>query len=597
MSRLVRHAGAVLFAVVFFVGISTGPVFGTDKPSPEPTPIAQPLPTTTRPTSPPSTTPVVTTTTTAPSEPTTTTQPTTSSEQPAPVATTTTESPSATPTDDTLDLRLSAWFDKPAYFNYESITVHARVTNVGTASTYGAMVGSTGNFSSANWKPFDPGGVWLAPGQSVEGTATGMITTAEGPLTLVVTAYTSYGTPDANPADNTVTVSVPVTFVRGSYRGTVYGDRNGNNVMDPGEALSGITIRLAGGNPSVVRTAVTDADGRFVFLDLPGGTYYWDQYARYDSPFYLYQPPMNVTGTADPDVLVRGLPLVGTALSASMAFTEPAYHVNDVARINVTLTNNGTVLLTGLTVTCASSTWTPVDAGELAYDGPGVSLPPHSTRTSTMTVPVTFLAANAGYLRVGCSTGAPPTYNAGPGVEATGRVPGGVAAKVVGHLGLFVSNLPFGPPWNTPLPGVTVYLRNQVTGAVVARAVTDAGGDFTFYRIPADIYDFGVVGPWHMVWYWPEFAIRSGENGDIIHYMVVEPGPDQPDPGPVQEASGPSAPAQQPGTPTQSVEPSTATTAALAMTGANVTWLALGGLLSLVVGAMMVLHAARRRLR
>ncbi|UOZ05679.1 hypothetical protein [Amycolatopsis sp. WQ 127309] len=38
-----------------------------------------------------------------------------------------------------------------------------------------------------------------------------------------------------------------------------------------------------------------------------------------------------------------------------------------------------------------------------------------------------------------------------------------------------------------------VYLRNHVTGAVVARAVTGSGGGFTFRDVPADLYDFGIV--------------------------------------------------------------------------------------------------------
>ena len=65
--------------------------------------------------------------------------------------------------------------------------------------------------------------------------------------------------------------------VGGSLAGSVYVDVNANATRDPGEVgLNGVTIALTGtdllGNP-VAATAITGADGSYLFPNLPAGTY------------------------------------------------------------------------------------------------------------------------------------------------------------------------------------------------------------------------------------------------------------------------------------------------------------------------------------
>lgn len=494
------------------------------------------------------------------------------------------------------DLRLSVWFDKDAYLAQEPITAHATVTNVSTAAAGEARVNSTGNLSSESWAALSPSGAPIEPGQTVESHTTGYVTTDSGPLTITVTVRLLGDQQEANPADNTVTASVPVTHVRGSYRGTVYGDRNGNRTMDPGEALAGIRVGTSGGNPNVVRTAVTDAGGHFVFPDLPAGGYW----AWFDSTdWYLTAPSVEVTGVNDPDVLIRGTPSAATWLSASAAFTRPSYRVNDVAHLTMTLTNKGNGAVDEPDRRLLGHCLGPGGHRKAGRKRAGSGRAPGATRTVDLTVRITKEAATEGNLRVWCSVGAPPHVNGPPAVRATARVPGGLAPKVVGYLGLFRYKPVLGFPSSDPLPGVKVYLRNQVTGAVVARAVSGTGGGFTFYDVPADIYDFGIVGPWRLVYTDPDFLVRDGENGVIQsipynHHVIVVPGPDQPDPDPAPQPGGqpaPTVPAAVAG------RPDAAQPAGLATTGVEVTWLALSAFLTTSIGAALVLGTVRKRPR
>ncbi|MFI9811859.1 LPXTG cell wall anchor domain-containing protein [Saccharothrix variisporea] len=482
------------------------------------------------------------------------------------------------PPADVPDLRLSVWFDRAGYFGWEDITVHARVTNAGTAAVQQVAVTSTGNLTDHTWRP---SGIPLDPGQSVEVAAQGRITTTEDHLHLVVTVGGLDGEPDANPADNTVLASVPVSFPRGSYRGTVYGDRDGDDALDPGEALAGVPVEVTGGYPEeVVRAATTDATGRFAFTDLPGGGYS----IRFGTPeWHFEQPAVVVDGVDDPDVLVRGLPVVDwSALAVTSEFTAPSYRVDDVARMRVTLTNNGPAQMAGVTATCSASADGEVERGEL---GTGVLLPARTTKSVELSARITRDSAAQGHLRVRCSLGAPPYGNGDVTTTATARVPGGVAPKVVGRVTKVGFQPQSGPPSGEPLVGAKVWLRDQVTGRVFARAVTEADGRFTFLDVPAGLHDFGVVGPWRFVYSGPELVARDGENGPVPyqHLYFVVPGPDQPDPDP-PSGGDPAPPREHPEEPP------------LAATGAGTTWLTFTGLLALTAGTAL-LHLSRRRTR
>src|SRR5215213_4070189 len=68
------------------------------------------------------------------------------------------------------------------------------------------------------------------------------------------------------------------SLLSGTITGLVYDDLNADGGRGPGEPpLAGQTVELSRyaypAVPPDTRTAVTDADGRYTFADLPDGTY------------------------------------------------------------------------------------------------------------------------------------------------------------------------------------------------------------------------------------------------------------------------------------------------------------------------------------
>lgn len=99
------------------------------------------------------------------------------------------------------------------------------------------------------------------------GSATLAVTTA-GTHTISVTAVDAYGTASAS-RTFVVTVLEGVTV-----SGQVFFDANANGVMNSGEfGLSGVTVNLLSSRNQVVKTAVTDATGRYAFAKVAAGNY------------------------------------------------------------------------------------------------------------------------------------------------------------------------------------------------------------------------------------------------------------------------------------------------------------------------------------
>jgi mucin-19 len=88
---------------------------------------------------------------------------------------------------------------------------------------------------------------------------------AGGTLTNTATAH-SNESPDST--------GTRVIDILGTITGTVWNDLNGNGTMDPGELpLAGVTVSLYDNANTLIGTAVTAADGTYLFSDLTDGNY------------------------------------------------------------------------------------------------------------------------------------------------------------------------------------------------------------------------------------------------------------------------------------------------------------------------------------
>ncbi|MEU7788872.1 hypothetical protein [Amycolatopsis sp. NPDC049159] len=543
MHQLPRAAAAVTVAVALSLGVSAGPVFAGEGPTP-------------------------------------------SSPAPSESAVAATSVPASAP--DEPDLRLTVVLDRTSYGAGDPVVARATVANAGSATANGVRLADTGTLSAHSWDGFPGREFSLTPGQTAEGTAFAWIEDLGAGVVRLTVEVTS-AEPDANPADNSVTVTAPITVVRGGFTGTAYGDVNRNHQPDPGEALAGLRVHAWGSPPGWSADAVTDSEGRFAFHDLLAGS--WSVSAS-SSDWTFDVVPVTVDGIGEPDVVVRGAYDITGWLTGSARFSAPTYAAGDTARMTVTVVNRGRGPVPGLTANCWASNGAPVDRGELDPAGPGATIPAASSRDFEVSVPVDAEALTAGYLDGHCWIG-PPDWYAMVQVVATARVPGARASKVVGDL--------VSPDFQCgctvrfkAVPGVKVYLRDQVSAAIVARAVADANGLFAFSDLPADRYDLGLVGPWRGYYGDPPiFLVRGGDDGTgRPQLVVVRPGPDQLDPDPAPVVNRPPGDAAQPVSPAGTVRPATGD---LAATGVGVGWLALGGSVTFTAGLAMVFGSRRRR--
>jgi LPXTG-motif cell wall-anchored protein len=488
------------------------------------------------------------------------------------------------------DLQISAEFNRHRYDPRDEIGVVVTVRNVGTAPATGVHVSFTTNVTWGPWGALNDPIEQLQPGHIASSLNSGVVANADQATEVSLRIAVRADQEDANPADNTLTITAPLILVRGGFSGVVYGDQNGNHTMEPSEALSGALVTLFVDPPFDVPRQTTDSDGRFSFQEVPAGTY---EISFQHSGAWYFPPIGEITIDAvdDPDIVVRAVPVVVPNVTATLAFTRTTYTSGDTAHLNLTLTNGDPTPLSQVTAQrCTGIDPAGPGFGDLAHGAAGVTIPGGSTRSLDISSTVPPEAMRLGYLEVECLFGPPSEVpDIGVDVRALVKVVGGFAPSVRGRLGV-----PHQIGMFDPVPNTKIYLRDKFTGTIAARATTDGHGSFEFTNVPAGLYLPGVVGPWDTLGQVLHVVAGGSDPMDII---VTRSSVDHPDPDPSPQPQPPAAGA--PPTPQPGVVPARlgtgggTGTGGLASTGADVLWLTVGGLLMLAAGALLVLRRRR----
>ena len=507
------------------------------------------------------------------------------------------------------DLSVTVTFDKPAYTTADLITVTETVTNHSNATVSGVhapmgdapsgssgLVGNT-NGSNPALANFAGPGVDLAAGQSVTETFTGY---AADPTKSTVGVTPTFFVNDGRssgglPVGSGTPVTVPLTATFGDVSGVVFIDKNGNGKPDPGEGFAGATVDVSrqGSVPNQPK-ATTDANGRFGLAHQPTGPYgvFVERLSGgwIPRPLTIAHPGQLMLTTAGLVTDFVAERPMSERLRATMTFDQPNYQVGDTAHVTVTLSNTSSTPISGIVADCNRIG----DDNQLKGTGPGWGAlartwsdpPPRGatvaageTTTFHVTDTVPPAARQYGYVAVGCQFGPqaddPDGY---PSAKDTAKV-----------LGLTVDfPLRLADPNGNAVANTKVYLLDYFGNhAVLAHAVSDAGGHVVFPALNVGMYTLYVVGPWQPAGNGPNaltLPVRTDPREEVV---TLKPGPDMPDlttttGGPTSTTSAPSSEAPNSGQPV------------LANTGVDLRWPLTGAAALLILGAL-VLVAVRRR--
>nr|AXL05380.1 hypothetical protein SAMN04489730_0591 [uncultured bacterium] len=497
-------------------------------------------------------------------------------------------------------VEISVAFGKESYRTDEAVDFTFKVKNVGSAPATGVTVFQhilepTDLDVGNGWGPLTtPAGVTIEPGKTFELAVTGHVRDVEQATTAVrgvLFDETHFGI-------GSFDIRVPVVKVPGRAVGVVYGDGNGNGVLDAGEPLAGakLTLRYVHDSGNRIYTATSDAAGKFSFDGIPAADYFIG--GEVVDGWLIPWDTVRI-GTDTEDLLVRGVPPLNGALTASMKFTQDSYKVGDLAHLTVTLSNSGKIPLTGIVAGCNRigdphilSGRTP-GWGDLARDG--VTIAPGETRTFDVSEAVPQAAFNRGIVVASCGFGyAEVDIENHADARAQAWVPG-AKAVVEGTLGVFDDQ----GEVKQALAGAKVVLVSDQRCPVTGERTTDAKGHFKFEDVaPGPRYRLYFLLPkgWKTKYENPmEIDVFGPPENHYPWRIAVEEG-DAPLPAvPVNPADCTA------GAPTTTTGPGGGTgggqggASGLASTGVDALGLGALALLALALGGGLVFGARRRR--
>lgn len=470
------------------------------------------------------------------------------------------------------DIQVSARFDKKSYGENEPVQIEVTVKNVGTATGKAkADPRSDSNFYHDDWHQWGAlapveQGKELKPGETHVVKLTGRPNDSFQPKVTFRGIIRAEG--DRDESNNAFDISADIGG-RGDLDLTIYGDGNGNDRFDSGEALADARVRLWGiGLPFEKQT---DARGKVDFQGVRSGTYKFEVHAPRGWQAIVASTLLVKENDRTSLVIGTKRESIPAQPAASIKFDRPSFKAGERVGLTVTVTNkakspqliNADCL--GFDVV-EHAVGNGDEWGDFRRGGPGVTFAGGETRSFHIEQAMPKAAADHGYVLADCAFVTEPGHPNPPRVNATAKVPGAFAnpaAKVVHAHG----------SQEDPVRNVPVVLVDPDTNKVVARASTDQGGNVSFRNVPVGLYRPVVVGPWRVVPSWEGqlfAAVRGAKWPEIVN---VVPGPQVADP----EGRAPGGAGRD-----------------LASTGADPVGLAAFGGLLLVSGAGAV-AAARRK--
>lgn len=413
----------------------------------------------------------------------------------------------------------------------ERVPITFTVTNTGieerrVLGTVRTIEGSPLSIRDWTWGDLSPAGegALLAPGESRTVQLEGYLSEWAGQSRVALGVWRQ--TP-SSPERAETEVSVPVIApdTTDTLTGTAYTDRNDNGIAEPGEELAGATVRLYDWSGGPDYRAVSGADGRYT-LTAPVGHYSVELGGAPDGWLVPWGGQVRLDGAGTTVLPVRARLSIDDRLRTTVVLDRKRYQPGDAAVLTATLTNTSTVPVTGVVAGCdrMGTTFhvsTDLAAwGELAYGGPGATIPPGQTRVFTVPGTVPAASKDNGVVSAICDFG-DEVYDVDQAPWFYAKVPGGPSQDPTADI-FHDLDEDYTVDEGEAVAGVRVGLRDVTTGRVVATVTSDANGRLAYTRVPVGVYEVQIFGAWQPLSPWPNlFHVKADDTVNHLPLRVV----------------------------------------------------------------------------